>query len=311
MSLATAFTYPDDRNPALLCIDGLGTRDSRRTYATALRRVASIASGGNIEAAEEFPWHLLRYQDVRKVRREIATRYAASGANVKLSALRSVLEEAWRLEWMDHETFARATAFKNIPGFPELAGRHLVAEELRKLAASTARDLGAKGARDRAILALLAGTGIRACEVQRADRAHLDLADGVLKIRGKGHKRREVDVLDGTAAAVERWLEVRGKRQGPLFWPIDRWGRLRRGDRLSRQAVHGLCVARSAEAEIERTTPHDLRRTLATNLLFDGVDPLVVAGILGHAKVDTTRKYDRRGAKARRSALARVGGTFA
>lgn len=299
------FEYPAEMNPFLLCVDSYGTRASRATISGALAQLARIASGDQVPP-ESFRWHALRYPHTRLLRRDLATRYAPGGANVKLTALRAVLREAWRLEWLETDAYRRASQIGNVPGWPELAGRYVPAPERAQLLRA-AHAVAGSASRDAALVALLMGTGIRRVEAARLDLRDVDLVAGEVRIRGKGQRRRGVDAMGSTLEALAAWVEVRGRKQGPFFYRYDRWGTCI-PSRLSPHGVAQVVGRLAAAAELERLTPHDLRRTVATDLLLEGVDVLVVSQILGHAKVETTRKYDRRPAQVRRRALGHLQG---
>jgi len=70
---------------------------------------------------------------------------------------------------------------------------------------------------------------------------------------------------------------------------------------MTPQSVYEVLKRRAEDAGIRELTPHDLRRTTASDLL-DLTDAVTTAGVLGHASTDTTAKYDRRGERARRKA---------
>jgi len=299
--LVTPESYPETSNPVDLAVASQNTRDSRRTMVVNLGRLAAIASGAQL-TAREFPWPRLRYRDTARLRRELATLYEPATANTKLAALRSVHLQAWRLELMDREAYERAADERNIPGTSDLAGRRLDAAEMRQLARACEKDPSARGARDGAMIALMGRAGLRCTEVVRIDLAHADLKAAELRVRGKGARRRTVALAPGVLRALDAWLEYRGRRQGPLFWRLDRYGGLRPA-RLSRETVSRACRERARDAGIERTTPHDLRRTFTTSLLEAGVDLFVAGALLGHAKIDTTRRYDHRDDAPRRRAL--------
>src|SRR5207245_2030000 len=116
-------------------------------------------------------------------------------------------------------------------------GRALPAGELRALFTTCARDTTPAGRRDAALLALLYGGGLR-----RGEAVALDLEDyasetGELRIRqGKGRKDRLVYVANGGGSALADWLQVRGPDPGPLFYAINKGGRLL-PRRLTAQAV--------------------------------------------------------------------------
>ena len=74
------------------------------------------------------------------------------------------------------------------------------------------------------------------------------------------------------------------------------------GQRMTGQAIRDVISRRAQEAGIEHASPHDLRRTFVSDLLDAGVDITTVAKMAGHAYVQTTARYDRRGEAAKRKA---------
>ena len=138
----------------------------------------------------------------------------------------------------------------------------------------------------------------------------LDLADLAMtedddvmtvRILGKRNKERLVYLNDGAALALADWLTVRGDEPGALFWSGRKGGHLIAGQRMTGQAVRDMLNRRARQAGIENVTPHDLRRSFVSDLLDAGVDISTVANMAGHANVQTTRRYDRRGEEASRS----------
>lgn len=92
---------------------------------------------------------------------------------------------------------------------------------------------------------------------------------------------------------------------GPLLLQVNKGGRILPAG-LSGSAVYDLLAKRAAAADVKRTTPHDLRRSFATATLDAGADLAVTGDLLGHARTDTTKRYDRRGERARRAAVDRL-----
>ena len=146
--------------------------------------------------------------------------------------------------------------------------------------------------RDRALLEVLYGTGARISEAVGLDVDDLDLADGAVRLRGKGDKERIVPVGSYARAAVDAYL-VRGRPElvstgtgTPALFLNSR------GGRLSRQSAWTVLVKAADRAGVTRdVSPHTLRHSFATHLLDGGADVRVVQELLGHASVTTTQVY--------------------
>lgn len=161
------------------------------------------------------------------------------------------------------------------------------------------------GKRDRALLELLYGSGLRARECLRVDLGDLDLARMTLFVRdGKGRKDRVVPLSGRAALALDVYLRdlrpelVKNAREQALF--LSKYGR-----RLSQTRQQEIVVAHARAAGIPtRTAAHALRHACATHLLEGGADVRHVQAILGHRSLETTALYTQVQVKA----LARVVG---
>ncbi|TDD33045.1 site-specific tyrosine recombinase XerD [Actinomadura sp. KC06] len=149
----------------------------------------------------------------------------------------------------------------------------------------------ARGLRDRALLELLYGSGARISEAVGLDVDDLDLADGFVRVAGKGGKARIVPIGDYAREAVDAYL-VRARpelaaagRGGPALFLNAR------GGRLSRQGAWMVLRAAADRAQLSEVSPHTLRHSFATHLLDGGADVRVVQELLGHASVTTTQVY--------------------
>ena len=146
---------------------------------------------------------------------------------------------------------------------------------------------------------------------QHGDLDTTDAETWALRVRGKGRRERLVYIGDGAKDALAAWLELRGGDGGPLFQPVDKAGRVRVGRGMTGRAIARRVELRSEQARIGRFSPHVLRRTFATRALDQGVDVATVADLMGHASLDTTRRYDRRGEQAKRDAMAAIAVPYA
>lgn len=150
--------------------------------------------------------------------------------------------------------------------------------------------------RDRAVLELLYGGGLRVAEACGLDLGQISLAEGdrTARVLGKGKKERLVPLGRKATAALSAWLAVRGTLAHPRTRFVDPHALFlsTRGRRLNTRAVQ-LLVRRygligAARADLH---PHALRHTCATHLLDGGADLRVIQEMLGHASLSTTQRY--------------------
>jgi integrase/recombinase XerC len=154
--------------------------------------------------------------------------------------------------------------------------------------AAPAREL-----RDRALVELLYGAGLRVGELASLDVRDVDLHRGDVRVRGKGGKERVVPLPAAAREALSRWIESR-RRPGllaePLFTSLR--GRADGARRLSARDARRMLAARARSAGIaDRVHPHRLRHSYATHLLDMGADLREIQELLGHASLSTTEKY--------------------
>lgn len=147
------------------------------------------------------------------------------------------------------------------------------------------------GARDRAMLEFLYGTGARASEVVTLDLRALDLTSSTAILTGKGDLQRLVPLGKPAVAAVGVWLEHRlglGPKDDAVFVNL-------RGRRLTRQTVFDIVKQAALRAGLDagEVSPHVLRHSAATHMIEAGADIRSVQEMLGHANVNTTQVYTR------------------
>ena len=189
----------------------------------------------------------------------------------------------WRAEALKESIQVQATKGQQAHTWLNLA-------EVRALLTSLADETTMKGRRDRVVLGLLVGAGLR-----RDELAGLTWADvkqqgerTVLSITGKGKKRRVIPIHDKLVALLDEWAELVG-RSGHIARSVTKGGEL--GESISGQAILDIVDAYGQELGKEKLRPHDLRRTYARIGYDVGIDIGQISKLLGHASIATTQRY--------------------
>lgn len=289
------------RNPALVHLASYA-EGSRATVESSLRQIVEMVAPG--VTVEDFPWHQLRAEHTAAIRARLTGLYAPNTSNKVLSILRGVIKASWRLGYLTAEEKDRALDVKNVRGYREPKGRWLGEAEIVALFDACHRDPTPAGRRDAALLVAMVSTGMR-----RGEMTVLTL-DGYkaagLQVVGKGNKERTVPLHENAEAALRDWLRERGPQPGPLFCRIFKGGHVAPTRGMTPQAVHLILARRAREGGVTNITPHDIRRTFATGLIDAGWDLSIVQRLMGHANVNTTAQYDRRGDVERREAVGSI-----
>ena len=243
---------------------------------------------------------------------------AVSTVNRKLSAIRwyarRLKQEAEETPGLAHkeEILRLADAAASVRGLRDntdaeakLKGRHVSPDEVTRLLIACENDPTPAGRRDAALIALAYSTGMRRAEIAALEMSDLsEDEDGfIITVRGKGGKRREAYLYNGAARLMRAWLKTRPSGDGRVFLSIRRGGHIVAGSRLSGQAIQDILTKRARQAGVPSLTIHDFRRTLAGDLLDQGVDIATIQKLLGHASPITTARYDRRPRRARQDAI--------
>lgn len=149
----------------------------------------------------------------------------------------------------------------------------------------------AAGDRDRAILELFYGAGVRLGELSGLDLGDVDAEVGTARVLGKGGKERIVPVGRKASEALRRYLDRRPALIPPGISDDHAMFLNRRGRRLSDRGIQGIVSRRLLTATGRRLSPHALRHTFATHLLNAGADLNAVKDLLGHVSLSTTQVY--------------------
>jgi integrase/recombinase XerD len=195
-------------------------------------------------------------------------------------------------------TEADPTGEVGSPRVPQGLPKALTEEEVASLLGAVVGQ-DATGRRDRAILELLYGTGMRISELVGLSLGDVSEDDGMARVFGKGAKERVVPLGRFARLAIGEWLTASGRG---AMTPV-RWARRgdaealflnARGGRLSRQGAWGIVRRYADRVGLgDRLTPHVLRHSCATHMLDHGADIRVVQELLGHASIATTQVYTR------------------
>jgi integrase/recombinase XerD len=268
-----------------LVLDSVRSGHTRRVYGKGLD--------------EFFRWHEragrpgLNKAGVQAFRADLERReLAASTINVYLSAIRKLAQEAADNLLLPTE---RAAGVARVAGLRQAgvrAGKWLTPDEASALLLAP-EPTRLKGIRDRAVLALLLGCGLRRAELAGLTIDSLQTRDGrwvLPDLRGKGQRLRTVPVPGWVKTILDTWTERAGIREGPLFRSMNKGGRFR-GEAITEDAVWNLVRQYGAAIGHPTLAPHDLRRTCAKLCRASGGDLEQIQFLLGHASITTTERY--------------------
>jgi integrase/recombinase XerD len=251
-------------------------------YATDLKGLAVF-----LRAAGQEHWSAVVLEDLQRYLADLEQQGVGPRSRArKLSAvrqffrflLRENLTSANPLEWLD--------APKLPKGLPKVLGL----EEVERLLAAP-DPTTPLGQRDDAMLELLYATGLRVSELVGLTVPQLDLRRGVVRVLGKGSKERLVPMV---FQAVEK-LQIYLQHIRPVLLKNQKSQRLflnRSGTGLSRQGFWKILKGYARQAGLPPTlSPHTLRHSFATHLLWHGADLRALQLMLGHADISTTQIY--------------------
>ena len=286
-------------HPAALYVASLSTPVSRRTLVDALRR----GSGFFGKTPASLNWTSVRFVHMLSLRAHLLETVAPSTGNRVLSAFRGVIRFAARLGLVSHLEAIQACDVDSIRGHREPRGRAL---ELGELAAMVAvcKTRGLVGLRDRALLGVLVGGGLRRAEGIALNVGSLT-TELELRILGKGNKERVVPMPQTVCNAIEAWERALIRPPGaPLFVRFCKG--VPTSSRLTPKGLYVIVRQLGERARLEHFSPHDLRRTYIGELFDAGADIKTIQDLVGHSSPITTARYDRRPGRTRRAAVDKL-----
>ena len=268
-----------------MVLDGLPSEHSRRAYERAL--------------ADFFHRH--RGVGRPQLNKAVVQRYAAqlrdaglspSSINQRLSAIRKLAAEAADNGALDPVVANGIRAVKGARQEGRRTGNWLTREQAQSwLGAPNTRTL--KGLRDRALLAVLIGCGLRRAEAAGLSFDHIQQRDGrwvLVDLIGKRDKVRSVPMPNWTKAAIDVWSSRAGIGGGLVFRAVNKGDHVV-GDRVTPQAIRNIVAGYAERLKHAGVAPHDLRRTFAKLAYKGGAALDQIQLSLGHESIQTTENY--------------------
>jgi site-specific recombinase XerD len=230
---------------------------------------------------------------VTRYRIHLESRQLAPGTiNGRLAAVRRLAYEAADSGLLSPELAAGIRRVKGAKKLGVRLGNWLTAEEARSLWQRPSIET-LKGKRDRAILAILLGCGLRRRELAELTFLHLQRREdhwAIVDLVGKAGHVRTVPLPDWVKRTIDEWLTAAGVTSGKLFRCICRAGTAW-GDEMTEKVVWHIVKEYAASVGLPKVAPHDLRRSCARLCHASGGELEQIQFLLGHVSLQTTEKY--------------------
>lgn len=230
-------------------------------------------------------WETLTAEELNKFQNFAAKGYAASTARRRVSALRSFIK------FLKKNGEGPEIALPNGAGIslPRRIPKALSVDDLHKLLDAPDLEI-AVGVRDRTLMELVYGTGLRVSEAINLRTDEVDMDGAVFRVKGKRGKIRIVPIPMHTAPWLEKYMAESRPRLAKRANAYVFLGT--RGAPLSRQSAYNIFELYRRRAGLKRAvSPHTLRHTYAVHLVRGGADLRAVQELLGHASISTTQIY--------------------
>ena len=212
--------------------------------------------------------------------------------NVRLTAVRKLAVEAADNGLLAPALAAGIARIKGVRAQGVRTGNWLTLKQAQALLSAPDIET-AKGLRDRAIIAVLLGCGLRRSEVAALTIEHIQQRDGrwcIIDLVGKHHRVRTVPMPTWTKVAIDAWATRAAVSWGHIFRPVNRGDRVV-GDAISEKIIWQLLRPYAAATGVAGIAPHDLRRTTAKLCRAAGGELEQIQLLLGHSSVQTTERY--------------------
>ena len=267
-------------------LNGVTSPHSRRAYAIGMQRFflwlqTQPRPGFTKAVVQEYRSWLL------------AQELSPATINLRLSPLRKLAREMADNGLLDP---AAASAIERTKGVKQQgirAGNWLLREQANELL-NAPDPTTLKGKRDRAILALLIGCGLRRAELVGLEVEQIQQREGrwvIPDLLGKRMRRRTVPVPAAIKVRVDEWLAAAAIAQGRIFRPLNKAGRIMGQFIADEKTIWQLVLEYAQVTSLGKLSPHDLRRTCAKLCRKAGGELEQIQILLGHASLQTTEPY--------------------
>ena len=262
-----------------LVLDAVTSPHSRRAYRAGLERfftwvrMTGTAPTFSKELVARYRTHLLEQG------------LSSASLNLRLSPIRRLAREMADNQLLDP---AVASAVERVPGVERRGnrvGNWLTKEQANELL-NAPDPATVIGKRDRAILALLIGCGLRRAELVALTVESIEQREArwvIPDLLGKGNRARTVTIPSGVKARIDQWTRAAGIAEGRLFRPVTKGGTVKANAIQDEKAIWRLVVRYAGETNLGKLAPHDLRRTCAKLCRKAGGDLEQIQLLLGHA----------------------------
>jgi site-specific recombinase XerD len=258
---------------------------TRRSYERSLKMLAEWLGEKALEYAilREYRAHLIKQEN------------SPQTINSHLAAIRFYAREMAKAGHLAVEQAQSLQAIENVKIKGRKLGNWLSIEDATKLLNQPDISVPA-GLRDRAILALLIGAGLRRSEVVSLETRHFEKRDGrwmLIGVKGKHGRTRNIPIPDWVKAIVDQWTDRADIAVGVIIRPVS-WSKEKfwiRDEPMDTSSLFKIVKKYSRDLGRFRIAPHDLRRTFA-RLAYEGDAPIKQIQLaLGHAQQSTTETY--------------------
>lgn len=279
-----------------LAIEGLDSEHSKRAYAKAIRDFMFWYLHNGKPGLTK--WTVQQYKSFLQ-----DNNLSPSTINLHLSAIRKLIREAADNGLLDQAIATSIARIKGVKSHGVRTGNWLTRLQAQELINSPDAD-SLSGLRDRAILSLMVGAGLRRSEVSKLRLEDIQQRDGrwvIVDLVGKGNRVRTVPIPAWAKMAIDEWINSSGIMGGRVFMAVNKGDELA-GSRIIRegkyssgyltgQAIADIVQKYAEQCGFDNIAAHDLRRTFSKLAKNGGADLKQIQITLGHASIKTTERY--------------------